>query len=87
MGFYPVVCIADLWRLLFPCIAYCSYRFLLIRFIHCIIYANINFQIVSAYENGVDSEEMKRVLKDIGEDLQKGVYSVNQYLPGAEVYA
>jgi hypothetical protein len=50
-------------------------------------YANINFQIVSAYENGADSEEMKRVLKDIGEDLQKGVYPVNQYLPGAEVYA
>lgn len=50
-------------------------------------YANVNFQIVTAYENGADKEEMKRLLRDIGEELQKGRYPINQYLPGAEAFA
>lgn len=50
-------------------------------------YANVNFQVVTAFENGADKEEMKKILKDIKEDLINGVYPINQYIPGAEVFA
>ena len=50
-------------------------------------YANVNFQVISAFENGANKDEMKRLLKDIGEELQNGRYPINQFIPGAEVYA
>ncbi len=50
-------------------------------------YANINYQIISAYENGADTDEMRRVLRDIAEEIQSGRYPINKFIPGAEVYA
>ncbi len=50
-------------------------------------YANVNFQIVSAYENGAEKDEIKAILRDIGEDLKNGRYPIHHYIPGAEVFA
>lgn len=47
-------------------------------------YSNINYQIVQAYEQGAEKEDMKRLLNDIARDLRRGVYPIHQYIPGAE---
>ncbi len=49
-----------------------------------IYYSNVNFQIVQAYENNASSDDVREILQEIAEDLQKGVYPVYQYIPGAE---
>lgn len=50
-------------------------------------YANINFQIVEAFENNADKDDMKRTLRDIADELQRGTYPIYHYLPGAEDFA
>jgi hypothetical protein len=50
-------------------------------------YANVNLQIIETYENSVDKENMKRTLRDIADELQKGTYPIYHYLPGAEDFA
>lgn len=47
-------------------------------------YANVNYQIIQAYEQNADKEDMKRLLKDIANELKRGVYPIYHYLPGAE---
>lgn len=48
-------------------------------------YANINFQIVEAYANGASKEDVKSLLRDIADDLRRGIYPVYHFLPGAEI--
>lgn len=50
-------------------------------------YANVNFHVVEAFENGAEKEDMKRVLRDIADELQRGTYPIHHYLPGAEDFA
>lgn len=50
-------------------------------------FANVNLEIITAYENNADKDEVKRILKDIAEELQAGRYPIHHYRPGAEVYA
>lgn len=47
-------------------------------------YANVNFQITQAYEQDANKEDMKRLLKDIANDLKRGTYPIYHYIPGAE---
>jgi hypothetical protein len=47
-------------------------------------YANVNFQVIQAYEQGAEKDDMKRLLRDIANDLKKGVHPIYQYIPGAE---
>ena len=49
-----------------------------------IYYSNVNFQIVQAYENNATADDVREILQEIAEDLQKGVYPIHQYIPGAE---
>ncbi len=50
-------------------------------------YVNVNFQIIETYENSTDKEDMKRTLRDIADELQRGSYPIYHYLPGAEDFA
>lgn len=50
-------------------------------------YANVNFQVVEAFENGATTDEMKSLLREIADELQRGTYPIHQYIPGAEDFA
>jgi hypothetical protein len=50
-------------------------------------YANVNFQIIEAFENGATKDDVKSLLRDIADDLRRGVYPIHHYMPGAEDYA
>ncbi len=50
-------------------------------------YANVTFQVVEIFENGATKDDMKKLLRNIADDLRKGIYPIHQYLPGAEDYA
>lgn len=49
--------------------------------------ANINFQVIEAFENGATKDEMKSLLRDIADELKQGIYPIHQYIPGAEEFA
>lgn len=49
-------------------------------------YANVNFQIIEAFENGATKDDVKSLLRDIADDLRRGIYPIHHYLPGAEDY-
>jgi hypothetical protein len=50
-------------------------------------YANVNIQIIEAFENGATKDDVKSLLRDIADELRRGVYPIHHYLPGAEDYA
>lgn len=49
-----------------------------------VYYANISYEVVSAFENDATDEEMKRLRRRIAEQLQNGTYPIIQVIPGAE---
>ena len=50
-------------------------------------YANVTFQLVELFENEATQDDVKNLLRDIADNLRKGIYPIHQYLPGAEDYA